>query len=340
MRVTGFRLSYVSIPLERAFVTALRRVTAAEAVRIELIGDNGRIGIGEAPPTKAVTGEGEKEIEETIERTILPEIVNRNFDSLSEALDVLHSCCDGRSSAKAAVDIALHNLFGGADYRAEGYIEVKSAVTISLGGAEEMARDAAEAVRRGCDVLKVKLGGLDGMDIRRIEAVRNSAPEAKLLADANQAWSEREALHIMESIAPFGIELVEQPLPASDLDGMRRVAAAGVLPVLADETVFTLEDAKRVMESAAADMINIKLMKCGGVSKAVEILKWCEANGVECMLGSMLETPVSIEAAVRVAACFRNCIRFIDLDSPLLYKRVPEDSAIRVENSVLKLETR
>ena len=341
MQITDFRLSYVSVPLEKPFVTSLRRVTAAKAVRVEIVDKEGFCGIGEAPSTEAITGEGAKEIEDSIMGKIAPIFSNRRFDSPASALEMLHSCSAG-SSAKAAVDMALYSLWMKKDpsqteiFGAEE-IEIKTCITVSLGSVEDMAQDAADAVRRGCTVLKVKLGGRDGMDVRRVEAVRNAAPTAKLLADANQAWSEEEAHSIIESIDPFGVELVEQPLSASDLNGMQRVTKASPIKILADESAFTLEDVKEVIETGAADMINVKLMKCGGVSKAAEILSWCEKNGVECMMGSMLETPVSIEAAARVAAAFKRCVSYVDLDSPLLYKKVPENSNIRIEGDMLKL---
>lgn len=341
VEMADFRLSYISVPLEKPFVTSLRRVRSADAVRVELVDREGFCGVGEAPPTKAVTGEGRVEIEELITSVIAPNFLGRRFDSLASALKALHSCSAG-SSAKAAVDMALYDLWMKKDPSQTGIfeseeVEARTCITVSLGAPEEMAQDAADAVSRGCGVLKVKLGGGDGADVERIEAVRSAAPKAKLLADANQAWSEEEAHSIIESIYPFGVELVEQPLRAADMDGMRRVRESSPIRILADESVFTLEDAKKVIESGAADMVNVKLMKCGGVSKAAEILGWCEKNGVECMMGSMLETPVSIGAAARVAAAFKECIRYIDLDSPLLYREMPEDSAIRIEGDMLTL---
>jgi len=341
VEIIDLRLSYVSVPLAKPFVTALRRVTSADAVRVELVERDGFRGVGEAPPTEAVTKEGAKEIEDSIVRKIAPALSGRRFDSLESALRRLHSCGAG-NSAKAAVDMALYGLWmkkhpSRTEIFGSEEIEIETCITVSLGSVEDMAQDAVDAVRRGCEILKVKLGGRDGMDVERIEAVRNAAPNARLLADANQAWSEEEACSIIESIAPFGIELVEQPLHAADLNGMRRVTEASPVKILADESVFTLEDAKRVVESGAADMVNVKLMKCGGVSRAVEILKWCERNGVECMMGSMLETPLSIEAAAMAASRFEKCVKYTDLDSPLLYEKIPEDSAIRVEGGRLRV---
>ena len=116
------------------------------------------------------------------------------------------------------------------------------------------------------------------------------------------------------------IELLEQPVEANDLDGLREITNYSHIPVVADETCFTIDDVKKVVESKSADIINIKLMKCGGVTKAIEILEYARENGVTCMRGSMIEGEYSINIALHVAMAYRDVIKYIDLDSPLLYK--------------------
>ena len=116
------------------------------------------------------------------------------------------------------------------------------------------------------------------------------------------------------------IELIEQPVIASDLESLKKITELSHIPILADEAVFTLEDAKKVLESKSADMINIKFMKCGGVTKAIEILEYAREKNITCMLGSMLEGPYSINIALYLAFAYRDIIKYVDLDSPLLYK--------------------
>jgi len=96
------------------------------------------------------------------------------------------------------------------------------------------------------------------------------------------------------------------------------------VPILADEAVFTFEDARKVVAMDAADMINIKLMKCGGVTKAMEILEYARKKGITCMLGSMIEGPYSINITLYLAFAYRDVVKFIDLDSPLLYEELPD----------------
>ena len=342
--IENYRLTTVHIPLETPFVTALRRVDAAVAVRLELFDEGGLCGVGEAPPTVAITGESLEDIRSALQNVLLPELLHKPL-TMEEAQRLLHGACTGHTSAKACLDIALHDLFAKKTgiplwrYLGAGEpSEVETAVTVSLGTPDTMAKQARNFWRRGLDILKVKVGGGDGEDLRRILAVRKAIPDAKILVDANQAWNEEGALRIIDAIAPLGIELVEQPLRADDLSGMRRLTARSPVPILADESAFTLEQVKEVIETEAARMVNVKLMKCGGIAKAKEILVWCDENGVTCMMGSMLETPASIEAAMQLVMAYPQTIRYADLDSPLLYRELPKDCSIAISGNKLYRE--
>ncbi|BDY12883.1 dipeptide epimerase [Hydrogenimonas cancrithermarum] len=343
MTITDIVFSTVEIPLKTPFVTALRRVENVEAVRVTLSTDGGLQGIGEAPPTEVITGENLQSIRSTIEAKIAPNMLHKPFETMEEVQKILHTSCKGATSAKAAVDIALYDLFCKQTcqplYRFLGgeNRSVETDVTISLNDPGTMAADARIALAEGFDILKVKVGGRDGRDIARLEGVRRAVPDALLLVDANQAWSETEALKMIGAVSDLGIELIEQPLPAENLEGMQAVTAQSPIPILADESVFTLEDAKRVIGTKAAEMINIKLMKCGGIYKAREIVEWCEARGVKCMMGSMLESPASIKAALQLAMAYPETIRYADLDSPLLYESIPQGSGMAFKGNEIFL---
>lgn len=343
MTITQITLEIEKIPLRTPFITALRRVDDVENIRIAIHTDTPYIGYGAAPATKAITGEDLETIAHTIKKSIAPKLVGETFE-LKPLLDLLHTCCEGNSSAKAAVDMALYDLaavskestlvaFLGASPK-----PLQSAVTISLKSPQEMADDAKEAFGRGFDILKVKVGGRDGLDITRIEAVREAVPEARLLIDANQAWDVNESLRIINAITPLNIELIEQPVIGSDIEGLRQITEKSSIAILADEAVFTLEDAKKVVESRAADLINIKLMKCGGISKAIEIIDYCHKNGVKCMMGSMLEGPISIALTAQLVMAYNDAFSHIDLDSPLLYKKIPTGTGLQFFNNTITLE--
>jgi L-alanine-DL-glutamate epimerase-like enolase superfamily enzyme len=342
MIITDMTLQCVHTPLRTPFVTALRRVEAVEEIVVTLHTDRGIYGLGAASATRAVTGEDLGTIEACLLHTIRPLLINQPFD-LSALLEALHGCCDKNGSARAAADMALHDLAAKeADMPLYAYLggkhsPFKTAVTISLNRPSVMAADAENAIARGLDILKLKVGGGDGMDFERIAAVRSVVPDAELLIDANQGWAVKEALGIIESVKKLGIALIEQPVPASDIKGLKALTLRSPIPILADESVFTLEDAEEVIAAKAADMVNIKLMKCGGIAKAVEIINYCSEQGIPCMMGSMLEGAVSIAAAAHLVMAYRGSFAYADLDSPLLYRSLPEGNPLKFSANTLEI---
>ena len=332
------------IPLKTPFITALRRVETVEFVRVTLRSASGAVGIGEAPPTKAITGEDSNSILAALEH-MMPQLTQRKFHDIDEAMALLHGSIPGNHSAKAAVDMAFYDLYAKeAGLPLYAYLggearTIPTDVTISLNAPETMAGDAAEALRNGFDILKVKVGAGDGRDAERLRAVRNAAGNnAILLIDANQAWSESETLAFIEAVADLDVALIEQPVPAAELDALARITAVSPVPILADESVFDLGDAEALIASHGADLINVKLMKCGGIHRAKAILEACRRAGVGCMMGSMLEGPVSIAAAMHLALAFPDTVRWHDLDSPLLYRTLPASAPLRFEGNRLTLK--
>lgn len=306
------------IELKIPFITALRRVDTIEFVRVHVTCDEGEVGIGEAPATMAITGE---------DISIILESIQKVKDSLvgleiKKALEVLHEQSIG-SSAKAALDIALMNLLG--FFKLEDRSFIQTDITISLNPIEKMLNDANRACENGMSILKVKLGSDIKHAIEVTQKLSLDLPEAQLLIDANQAWSLAESLMYVNAVEELSIELIEQPVIAEDLRALKLVTDATKIPILADEATFTLQDIKKVVQTKSADMINIKLMKCGGVSRAVEILEYARKNNIKCMLGSMLEGPYSINAALYLAFNYRDVIEYVDLDSPLLYKEASNE---------------
>jgi len=326
--VSKITTEVIYIPLKTPFITALRKVENIEFVRISVECDDGSIAIGEAPATKAITGE-------TIE-TILESIksVEKTLCGLevTNALNILHKQEIG-SSAKAALDMAFMSLLG--YFKLENLESIKTDITISLNEKEKMLSDARLAVKSGMDILKVKLGKDINHAIEVTKELSQTLPKAQLLIDANQAWSLEESLKYVNAVNDLKIELIEQPVIALDLEGLKTVTNATDIPILADEAVFNLDEVKKVVESQSADMINIKLMKCGGVSKAVEILEYAREKNVTCMLGSMLEGPYSINAALYLAFNYRDVIKYVDLDSPLLYKEPSDELDFSFDGSVI-----
>lgn len=331
MKITGIRLGTLSVPLRVPFKTALRTVERVEDVIVAVLTDTGAVGYGEAPPTGVITGDTTGAIVGAIRDHIGKSIIGRDVDELEEVLQTIQRCIVKNTSAKAAVDMAVWDLYGQL-YRIPVYKlmggarkQIVTDITISVNDPEEMARDAVNALSRGYDCLKVKVGANPALDVARLTAIREVAgPEIKVRIDANQAWKPKEAVKLLNQMQEKGLDLefVEQPVAAHDLEGLRYVTEHSYVPVLADESVFSPEDAVRIMERRAADFINIKLMKCGGLYNALKIASAAEIYGVECMIGCMLEAKISVNAAVAIA-CAKNIITKVDLDGPVLCSEDP-----------------
>ena len=325
MKITGVRLGKISVPLRVPFKTALRSVSSVEDVIVEVYTDTGAVGYGEAPPTGAITGDTTGAILGALQDHIIKTVVGRDVDEFEDLMQALNKCIVGNTSAKAAMDMALWDLYGQL-YRIPVYKlmggsrkEIITDITISVNDPEEMARDAVDAVRRGYDTLKIKVGAHPELDVARLTAVRQAiGNDTRIRIDANQGWEPKQAVRLLNQMQEKGldIEFVEQPVKAHDIDGLKYVTERSYVPVLADESVFSPEDAVRIMQTGAADLVNIKLMKCGGLYNALKIVSAAEVYGVECMIGCMLEAKISVNAAVHLA-CAKKIITKIDLDGPV-----------------------
>ncbi len=331
MKITRIRTGSIAVALRKPFKTALRVKDCVESNIIAIETDTGATGYGEAPPTGVITGDTNLSIVGAIQDHIAPAIMGMEIEDFEKVTAKVQRAVIHNSSAKAAVDMALWDLYGqlcglpvykllGAARR-----QLETDITISVNAPDEMAEDAKTAVSRGFDTLKLKVGVDPALDIARLSAVRDAVGSGvRIRIDANQAWRPREAVRILNGMQEKGldIELVEQPVIAHDLEGLRYVRENSDVPVLADESIFSPADALKILEMGAADMLNIKLMKCGGITPALQIAAMAEVAGVECMMGCMLETKVAVNAAVHVA-CARQVVTRIDLDGPVLTREDP-----------------
>src|SRR3546814_9679419 len=167
-----------------------------------------------------------------------------------------------------------------------------------------MVADSLSAVDRGFESLKIKVGKDIGVDIERVRAIYAAVEGRALLRlDANQGWTAKQAVYAMQALEDAGVrlELLEQPVKAQDIDGLKYVTDRVHTPVMADESVLGPLQVIDLIKARAADIINIKLMKTGGISNAIRIADLAELYGVECMIGCMIETSISVAAAVHVA---------------------------------------
>ena len=345
MKITDIQLGIVKIPLKRPFRTALRQVTDAEDLVVKIITDDGHVGYGNAPATLAITGDSLTAIAAAIGTVIAPKIKGSNIEDLQEIRLLIQTAMAHNTSAKAAVDIAVHDLFC-QHYRMPLYRffggaanTVSSDLTISINEPETMVKDALAAVKSGYGTLKIKVGTDAALDFQRIRAVRSAlGPGIRLRLDANQGWKPKEAVRLIRAFedADFSIELIEQPVRAHDIDGLKFVTDHVATDIMADESCFSAPDAFRLLALRACDLLNIKLIKAGGLAEAAKIAALASAAGIGTMMGCMLESKIGVTAAAALSAgC--GTIGRNDLDAADLQETDPIIGGIRYEEDMLLL---
>jgi len=230
---------------------------------------------------------------------------------------------DGPAPARCALDLALHDRIarqrGVPLYR---LLELprppvhSTSFTIPIASPEEMARMAAQVP--DYSIIKIKLGSDD--DVARVAAVRAARPDAHLYVDANAGWSPEEAVRRVQALAPYRLDMVEQPTPQDDIAGMGHVQARVDVPVVADESVQTLADVEE-LAAAGVQGINLKLMKIGGLAPCLQMLRRSRELGMRVMLGCMVETSLGVTAMAHLSGL----ADWVDLDAPLLISNDPFD---------------
>lgn len=280
MRIKDLKIKEVSIPLKKPFKTALRTLNLLTTTIIEIITDTYDIGYGEASPTAVITGDTIGSIKDAIENYIFPQIKGMDVDDIENILMKINSSMIKNTSPKAAVDMAVYDLFckkykiplykffGGA----KG--EIETDITVSVKDSKSMAQDAMEYVNEGYKTLKIKVGLDANLDIERIKAIRDAVGyEINIRLDANQGWTPKEAVRIIRKMEDMGlnIELIEQPVKYYDIEGLKYVTDNVDIPIMADESLFSPLDAVKLLNMHACDILNIKLMKSAGLYNAQKL---------------------------------------------------------------------
>jgi o-succinylbenzoate synthase len=312
--IASVKTHRISARLHTPFVTSLRRTESVDSLIVEIIDTDGHSGFGEAPQVWQVTGASIAGSEACVAEMLAPLLIGRDPDDLVALAGAVARAVVGNEAAKSAVDVALHDLvarrMGVPLVRLLGgtALTVATDVTLSAGDAESLAKAATQRIADGFTVLKAKVGtGTAAAEVARLRAVRAAAgPDATIRLDANQGWTPREAVRVIHGLedADLGIEFVEQPVPSWDIDGLAWVRDRVDLPILADESVFSVRDLITVIQRGAADLVNVKLAKCGGLSAARTLLALAEAHGLGTIVGSMMETSIGVGAAASLAAAY------------------------------------
>lgn len=318
MKVTDVTAIPVSVPVKRIYETSLSSAPGQQShthdhvvVRVET--DAGTTGYGEVAPMAAWPhGLTQGACTELINETLAPTVQGRQVVRIGRTIEALERQLSGEPFPVYGLDIALHDALGkhldlpvydllGGPKTAERSFDLH--YSIGIKGTEEMATDAATAAEKGFTAFKVKVGGDDYAAERDgIEAIAEAVPNAKIRIDANQGWHPEEAIRKIRELdeAAGGLTLVEQPVPYDVVDGLRRVRKSVQPPILADESVFSPRDVATIARRDAADIINIKLAKSGGLHRGKDVATVAAAHGLTCFMGSMVELGIGAAASAHL----------------------------------------
>jgi L-alanine-DL-glutamate epimerase-like enolase superfamily enzyme len=341
MKISRIEAWPVAMRLKEPYTIAYETIEKATNVFLRMETDKGIVGFGCAAPDLQITGETAETVLEAIDGIVLPMI--KGSDPLRSAmlLERLLPGLENQPSALAAVDMALHDILGKVSglplWKLLGGFRdrIKTSVTIGILTENETVERAEAFKQQGFKILKIK-GGIDAdTDIARILKVREAVgKDMELRFDANQGFTLEQAIHFFEGTKKANVELIEQPTPKGKPDLLGRVTDSVNIPIMADESLMTLRDAFRLARRDLVDMVNIKLMKVGGISVALQINSVARSAGLEVMVGCMDESALSIAAGLHFALSRPN-VAYADLDGHFDLLNDPSDGAVILKNGTL-----
>jgi len=323
MGIRSIDVHPVVLRYREPFRIALGTEVESQNVVVRIHTDSEVVGIGEASPFEVVTHETPQTVMQTLDK-IAPTLIGMDPLMIEQIVETMDQAVTENPSAKAAIDMALHDILGKIAgkplFKLIGGFrkDVLTDITLGIKEPKEMAEEGVKAVKKGFKALKVKVGVDPKEDFERIKGIREAVgSDIAIRIDANQGWTTHQAIEILKKLEPFNVEIAEQPVKADDIRGLAEVRRNSSVPVMADESVHTPNDALRVVNEEAVDLINIKLMKSGGILKAKKIAAIAESANVSCMIGCMSESAIGIAAGVHLAAAIKN-IQYADLDSDII----------------------
>jgi L-alanine-DL-glutamate epimerase-like enolase superfamily enzyme len=340
-RITGVELFPYALESKQVTRIALGQV-AAEGVLVRLWTGDDLVGWGEASPYAPITGETQASCI-AVGKRLAQVVRNRDVFDLALMAADMDAAVVGNPSIKAALEMAAWDLCGKLARQPVCHLlgqyreSFETDRTVYLDEPLAMAEKAKETVREGYKAVKVKVGQSPELDVARVRAVRAAVGEKiRIRIDANQGWTRDTALKALRSLEEFDIEFCEQPVASSDWEGLRQVSEHSRIPIMADESVHGPSDAIECVRRAAANLINIKLMKSGGILKSMRIAAIAEAANMQCMLGSMVETRLALTAAAHVVAA-QKCVTYADLDTFTEHKIDPVVGGMQVKDGLVTL---
>lgn len=341
MKIKNIEAWPVSMRLKEPYTIAYETIESTTNIFLRIETDKGIVGFGCAAPDLQITGETPESVLQAVNDIIIPNIKGSDALRMAMLVERLAPLLKSQASALAAVDMALHDILGKISclplWKLLGGFRdrIRTSVTIGILPEQETIIRAQEFVAQGFKSLKIK-GGIDvDSDIARVVKVREVVgPNIELRFDANQGFTEEQALKFVDKARPARLELIEQPTPKGHPDLLGRITSSVPLPIMADESLITLRDAFRLARRDLVDMVNVKLMKVGGISVALQINAVARSAGLEVMVGCMDEAALSIAAGLHFALARPN-VAYADLDGHLDLVDDPSQGAVHLHNGIL-----
>ena len=310
------------LALTRPYTIAYQTTSAAELFFVQLVAEDGTVGLGSAAPVEGITGETAEACGAALKD--FGWLEGRDVRHLGRLTREAEAHLSPTPAARAAVDMALHDLFARhlgvplVDVLGRCHDALPTSITIGIKSTEEALEEAEEYIGRGFRHIKVKLGHSLEEDVERLRKLREHVgADVRLRVDANQGYTVEETGQLGDLAEALDLELIEQPLPEADVEAMRSLPPDTRRTLAADESLHSEQDALRLAsEPAACGIFNIKLMKCGGVTSGLAIARIAQVAGLDLMWGCMDESVISIAAALHSAHA-SPATRYLDLDGHL-----------------------
>lgn len=341
MKITHIEAWTVKMALKEPYTIAYNTFDSAVNILLRIETDTGISGYGCAAPDLQVTGETPQAVLNACDDVIKPHLKGRDPLRTALLMERLKKHLQKLPSARSMVDMALHDIMGKVAglpvYKLLGGFRdrIKTSITIGILPLKETVDHAKAFVKKGFKALKIKGGSDVGADIERILKVREAVGEKiGLRFDANQGYTVEESLRFFKNTRKVKMEFIEQPTPKGQPDLLGRVAMNIPIPIMADESLLSLQDAFRLARRHLADMFNIKLTKVGGISGALQIDAVARSANIAVMVGCMDEAALGIAAGLHFALARPN-VTYADLDGHLDLIDDPTTGTVTLKDGIL-----